>query len=395
MIPEQKESLVDRLNTFLAIEPFDDFARVLDRAVFRPVSDEAFLGVSDIVNSTAAIAAGRYKVVNMAGAAVISAVMNVLPGEVFPFMFGGDGASFIVEPWQRERAEQALAACATFTSEEFGLELRVAMVPVKDIRAAGHDLAVARFAPSPHVSYAMFSGGGIEWAEAAMKAGDYALAPAAPGSRPDLTNLSCRWSPIGNRRGTILSLIVRAAPQANPDAFAAVTRRLLDVIAAREAGHGRPGLPEELEIRWPPQGFDLEARATRRSMSLARARLQLLVRTLMSFIILRTGMRVGTFDPAHYRQVSLANTDFRKFDDGLRMTLDCSHATADEIERLLAEAEAQGVLRFGSHRQDAAQMTCIVPSALTDTHLHFLDGAGGGYALAAQRMKGAAAARAA
>jgi hypothetical protein len=98
-------------------------------------------------------------------------------------------------------------------------------------------------------------------------------------------------------------------------------------------------------------------------------------------------LKVGGFDPSHYRQVSLANTDFRKFDDGLRMTLDCSPQTADEIEHRLAAAQAAGTLYYGTHRQASAQMTCIVPSSLSDTHLHFLDGAGGGYAMAARRLK--------
>jgi hypothetical protein len=162
-----KGAPVPRQNTFLAIEPFDDFGRILDPAVFRPVADAAFLGLSDVVNSTAAIASGRYKAVNMAGAAVISAVMNALHGEAFPFVFGGDGASFVVEPAQCHLAKEALAACAAFAREEFDLELRIAMIPVRDIRASVRDLRVARFAPSPSVAYAMFSGGGIEWASAA------------------------------------------------------------------------------------------------------------------------------------------------------------------------------------------------------------------------------------
>ena len=32
-------------------------------------------------------------------------------------------------------------------------------------------------------------------------------------------------------------------------------------------------------------------------------------------------------------------------------------------------------------------MTCIVPSIAECDHVHFVDGAGGGYALAAKRMK--------
>ena len=33
-------------------------------------------------------------------------------------------------------------------------------------------------------------------------------------------------------------------------------------------------------------------------------------------------------------------------------------------------------------------MTCIVPSPFADDHVHFLDGAGGGYALAAAGPQG-------
>ena len=39
---------------------FDDFARLTDPALYTPLPDEWVLGISDIVRSTAAIAAGRY-----------------------------------------------------------------------------------------------------------------------------------------------------------------------------------------------------------------------------------------------------------------------------------------------------------------------------------------------
>lgn len=377
--------------TFLTIEPFDDFTRVVDPSVFGPVPDDCWLGLSDVVGSTAAILSGRYKAVNVAGAAVISAIMNALPGEAFPFVFGGDGASYVIAPGQREAAEQAAAATATFVREELGLDLRVALVPVADIRAAGYDLRVARFATSPHVTYANFAGGGVEWAEQQMKSGRYLLPPAPPGSRPDLSHLSCRWAPIPTQRGVILSLIARPAPDADLEAFARLVRRLLALIASEGGEHGQPGSRTALKLAWTRAGADLEARAHRGGKSLTRSRMEVWVRAVIAHAIMRAGLRVGGFDPARYRATSFDNTDFRKFDDGLRMTLDCSRATADRIEQLLAEAQAAGVLRFGSHRQEAAQMTCIVPSVTADNHLHFLDGAGGGYALAAKRLKEAVA----
>ena len=113
----------------------------------------------------------------------------------------------------------------------------------------------------------------------------------------------------------------------------------------------------------------------------------MLAKTLFSYIVLRFGIRVGGFDPATYRRQVVENSDFRKFDDNLRMTLDCTPALADRVEKRLTEARAASVARFGMHRQPAAIMTCIVPSATDSDHVHFVDGAAGGYALAAKQLK--------
>jgi hypothetical protein len=83
------------------------------------------------------------------------------------------------------------------------------------------------------------------------------------------------------------------------------------------------------------------------------------------------------------------NADFRKFDDGLKMTIDCDFAARDRILAVLEAAQRKGIIRFGTSEQSEAMMTCIVPSFMRDDHIHFIDGAAGGYTLAASRMKAA------
>ena len=39
---------------------------------------------------------------------------------------------------------------------------------------------------------------------------------------------------------------------------------------------------------------------------------------------MRFGIKVGNFVPKTYLQQVVENSDFRKFDDGLRMVLDCT-----------------------------------------------------------------------
>jgi hypothetical protein len=70
----------------------------------------------------------------------------------------------------------------------------------------------------------------------------------------------------------------------------------------------------------------------------------------------------------------------------LKMTVDVDEPHRLRIEALLADAEEKGVCRYGLHRQESALMTCFVLSPMTRDHMHFIDGAGGGYAIAASRL---------
>jgi Protein of unknown function (DUF3095) len=367
------------------IPVFRGFGNLMDPALYSPLPDDWSIGIADVVESTRAIAERRYKAVNMAGASVIAAVTNALEGREFPFVFGGDGASFAVSPQDLDRARDALAATAAWVKQDLDLVMRVALVPVLSVRTQGFDVRVARYAPSPNLSYAMFSGGGLGWAEAAMKRGEFAVPPAPLGSQPDLDGLSCRFEEIPSVRGLILSVLVVPAAGAEPEAF----RKLIeDVIALveRSPDAGRPVPSGGPEIRWPPKGLDFEARAKRGGPLLLR-RAQVLGRTLVAFLIMRSGISVGGFVPQAYVRQVVENSDFRKYDDGLRMILDCT----PELERALALRLAAGaskqIIRYGMHRQDAAMMTCFTPSALRSDHVHFIDGARGGYASAATALK--------
>ena len=151
---------------------------------------------------------------------------------------------------------------------------------------------------------------------------------------------------------------------------------------ARPVPDGAPG------VGWPPPGLDLEARASRRRGERTWvARLRVAAETLLAYVIMRLGVRVGDFDPATYRRQVVENSDFRKYDDNLRMTLDCTPALADRIEERLRQAADEHIIRFGMHRQSSAIMTCIVPSISASDHFHFVDGAAGGYASAARQLK--------
>ncbi len=363
---------------------FKQFAQLTDPVIYTPLPTGWILGLSDIVDSTSCIAAGRYKEVNVAAASVIAAMANTLDGQDFPFVFGGDGASFAVPGEQADLAREVLAAVSAWARDAFGFELRAALVPVSTLRAEGHDVRIARFAASHDVTYAMFSGGGLSFAERRMKEGAFAVPPAPTGTMPDLTGLSCRFNELRSERGVILSLIVIPASGSDPAPFSRLAAEIL-ALADNPKEARRPVPDNGPGLAGPFTGFAVEAKTIKRGALAAKVRLA--ADRLAAYFIFKTGRPIGGFDPALYRDQLVENTDFRKFDDGLRMTLDCTPALADRLERILGQAREEGIARYGLHRQQAALMTCFVPSPTHSDHVHFVDGAMGGYAMAAQTLK--------
>ncbi|NTF90700.1 DUF3095 domain-containing protein [Agrobacterium rhizogenes] len=371
---------------FRALPVFTHFEGVTDSDNYRPLPDDWLLAVADIVSSTNAIAAGHYKSVNMAGASVISAVLNALDKGDYPFVFGGDGALVAIPSSGEGHVREALAAVRTWVTEELQLSLRTALVPMADVRAEGLDVRVARFSPSDFVSYAMFAGGGASWAERQMKAGRFAVEAAAPETRPDLTGLSCRWNPIKAHNGEIVSIIAVPDQAGTGPEF----RRLVTDIIAISTEQNRESHPVPVEGPTPAlafKGAKFEARATAPLTNRWRRKLAIAGQIVLLYILDKFGIRAATFDAKIYRRDLAANSDFRKFDDGLKMTIDVDAAHLARIETRLREAEAEGVCRYGLHRQDSALMTCFVPTPLMRDHMHFIDGASGGYAMAAMALR--------
>jgi hypothetical protein len=374
---------------FDTLPVFAKFEGVTEAGNYRALPDDWSLATADIVESTKAIAGGGYKSVNMAGASVISALLNALDRRDLPFVFGGDGALVAFPDSGTAIVRDALSAVQTWVADELELTMRAAIVPMADIRARGLDVRVARYQASGEVSYAMFTGGGASWAEAEMKAGRFRIEPAPAGTRPDLTGLSCRWNPIEARRGEIVSIIAVPAAAGSGARF---SQLVADIVALAGERGGHPVPLEGPGFSFPPKGLEAEARALAPKGGRLLAKLMILGQMALVGILSRLHLSIGRFDPLQYRSDVVKNSDFRKFDDGLKMTVDLDREGLRRIEERLEQAERQGICSYGLHRQESALMTCIVATPLQRDHIHFVDGAAGGYAMAATSLKAKASA---
>ena len=388
----------DSENFYAGLPILTNFSAVTDPANFAPLPPDWHVATCDVRNSTLAVQAGNYKHVNTVGASAVTAVLNAAGELEIPFVFEGDGSTFCVPPRLLEDTKAALVKTQEMAKNSFGLELRVATLPVSQIRAAGLDILVARVRVSENYVQAAFAGGGMAYADRYMK--DPATAPLCevkPGSiapRGSLEGLECRWQDIPSRHGETVSLMVRAlSPDAETGAslYRDVMAKVHEIYGTDETSHPitLPALTPTLDAK--RLGNEAGVRAADRGpfgkwLWIMRARWFV----ILGWVLMKFGLKTEETDWGRYKETLVKNTDVRKFNDIYRQILAGNAAQREALDAWLAERYAKRELVYGLHVTDRAHMTCLVFN-YSGRHLHFIDGADGGLFLAAKQFKERAA----
>ncbi|NBC01146.1 MAG: DUF3095 family protein [Bacteroidetes bacterium] len=369
------------------------FEELLVAELYVPLPPDWHVLVADVRGSTNAIANGRYRDVNLVGASTIVAVMNACAPEPLAFTFGGDGASFAVSPAQLPAATEALHATRRMAADAFDLDLRVGGMPVQDLRAQGADVRVARLQLTDHSTQTMFTGGGLALADRLVKApataATYALpAPDMP-PEADFSGLECRWNEIPSPQEENVTLLVEALGQDATDRQATY-RRVLQKIETLygTADRYRPLSTQVMLPSFSPERLTAEARVRTPQGGWTRfwytAKVWAQNALLKWFVAQDITTATGRW--RDYIDLLVRSSDFRKYDGLLRMVV---AGTAPHRRQLVDWLDAQqdaGHLRFGHHVASHALITCVVFERMGH-QIHFVDGARGGYALAARAMK--------
>jgi len=369
----------------------DDFAEVAQPEHYRPVPDDWVVAVGDVRDSTGAIDEGLYKEVNVVGASVIAAVLNAVGRRSVPYVFGGDGAALCVPGGDEEAVAQALAGVRGMADAEFGLRLDVGVVPVSDLVQDGHTVMVARYRLSDTIEQAVFMGRGLYVAEERVKVdpeGPYGVPRSVEGTA-DFSGLECRWDHVPSRKDEIVALLVHATGASLQDS----ARIYDDVITTLRGIYGeddsRPILHGQLRMTFAPDKLATEQRVRTHGDSLLDRLLywpKLWLQNTLGVLFIATDWTTSETQWGNYREDMESHTDYRKMDGTLRQVLAGTVDQRTELEAYLQEQYEQGNLIYGLDTSDAAMITCLV-FQYEKEHVHFVDGADGGYAHAARALK--------
>lgn len=367
------------------IPAFYDLKDIANPAHYHDVPLDWLVAATDVQGSTQAIEDGQYKSVNAIAAASITAVLNAVKTADIPYAFGGDGASILIPPSSVEAVREALYGTQVMAQEQFDLHLRIGIVPVGDVIASGYAVRVAKLSLSEEVELAVFSGGGLSFAESLLKNpayNDRYGIPPMDDYEADFSGFECRWSEIPSKHEEVVSLMVSTTDEnyAEHDRiYHEVIHAIEDIYGDNETRH--PMTLRDLKLNFNPMRYMQESRIRKGSANLWHLLIYWIKTLFASYF-----MNFEVDQWGDYRAQVMQNTDNEKFDDTLRMTISGSHHQRQTLEDYLEERYQQGELVYGIHISERTLMTCIIFDRFSK-HVHFVDGADGGYARAARQLK--------
>ncbi len=372
------------------LTPFTDFNAFANPTLYTPLPSDWHVVITDVRGSTQAILNGQYKQVNAIGAASIMALLNAAAPIPVPYVFGGDGATVCVPPSTKLAVQAALSATRKMAKDDFKLDLRIGMVPMHDIMAANHRVMVGKYQPSTHYQQAMFWGDGLAYAEELIKDkavdNPYLLADEIV---PDgsFEGFECRWNEIPSPYEETVAILVKGIGGDEREVYTAVSQGILDIYG-HEQQH--PIRDENLSLGFSLQtlgGETVIRTAFQPKWKRVLYQFKLWGLILIGKLFMARGTKTETTDWGVYRQMLIANSDYRKFDEVLRMVLSGTAVQQQQLRDFLEQWRLDGKIIYGIHANENALMTCLIFDYAAN-HVHFLDGSDGGYALAAKEMKG-------
>ena len=353
-------------------------------AHFCAVPEDWQVVITDVRSSTQALSDGRFQEVNLVAAGSIIAALNTArrAGVELPFFFGGDGATLLAPPALAGPIEAALRVHRENTRVNFALDLRVGSLPVADIYRRNIGLKIAKVDINHQgLVIPVALGEGLQYAERIIKRSDHEPAPPAPDETVDLEGMECRWDSIAPPADTheVVCLLVTILKAERQSAIISGVLKAIETIYGTLAQRSPVSRPA-LKLDATPGKLMTETRAR-----LGRFKFGYFAENWLRTLI---GGLYFAFNKegAYYLDRLVQLSDTLMIDGRITTVMSGTAGQRNRLVAVLNKLEAEGDIVFGMQVCTASVMSCYVRDR-RDQHIHFVDGLGGGYTLAAGVLK--------
>ncbi|MDA0824060.1 MAG: DUF3095 family protein, partial [Proteobacteria bacterium] len=349
---------------------------------FRSVPGDWHVVVTDIKGSTELVASVRHETINLIATGSIIAALNIAYAKSIevPFFFGGDGATLLVPEKLLVEILHALEEHSRNTMHNYAMTLRVGSVQVATVIEQGHSIDIAKLVRNKAFSIPIVIGGGLVFAEKLIKSRHEKRDPIVMDdeSNLDLTGMECRWDRIRPplETGEVVCLLVNVLNQAvSASVLKAVIDYIDDIYGPRPARN--PISKERLQLDSSTAAIGKETR-----VKLGRFDWRYAIEHWFRTAVIGPAFMRYTADGQGYVASVPELSDTLTIDGRINTVI---AGTAQQRQQLTAELdrmEATGAILYGLYATSASIMSCYVRNR-EDQHIHFIDGADGGYTHAA------------
>lgn len=351
--------------------------------LFYKVPENWFVIVTDVKNSTLAVQNGLHETVNLVATGCIVATLNIAYRHNLnvPFFFGGDGATCIIPPSILQPVMQSLLIHQENTLKNFELDLRVGFVPVEDIYKKGFGLTISKFRSTSIFSIPVVLGDGLNYAEKVIKGEDHRLSVMKSDEENlNLEGMQCRWDRIAppENYDEVISLLVIATNESEQGPAFRKVINFLDEI------YGTPDKRQPISVN----KLKLKATVTKLNleMKVKFGHIRFLYLLYNRFVSLFGWYYFQTREGKSYLASMVDLADTLVIDGRINTVISGTAVQRAALVKALDGLEKAGEIRYGFFVSKESVMSCYVPGA-DNAHIHFVDGAEGGYTKAAGVLK--------
>lgn len=380
---------LDNQNFFSELPGISRFSEIVDINRYRPLPDDWLVIATDIRGSTEAIADGKYRAVNMAGASAIAAILNDFPDLDIPFVFGGDGITIAMPDVGKDHVMGLLKFCRNAVEASFELELAAGCRTMGELRKEGKEIKIGKFILSENISQALFWGNGVDYIEEVIKMPGNDLS-AVQMIEGDFSGLECRWNQIPSDKDEVLSVIIKSTVEDEQERslFYRECFQTIEEIYGDESEYA-PLSEEKMSLTMKPRLLKGEITIRTYPTTLLKKLFnffKLYYLQTAGWYLMRNRISTKKTNWGDYKTDFVKNADFRKFSDGLKLVLSGTIEQRKKLRAYLKQQYKAGKLIFGTHSSPASMTTCFVTD-YQGNHVHFIDGTDGGYASASVELK--------
>jgi len=342
--------------------------------------------VTDIENSTNAVANGFHNDVNLSATGSIITVLNTLKGInkkiKIPYFFGGDGSTFIVPNTVLKPILLALNNYSQHIKKTTQLNLRVGQLGVQEIYNENISLKITKIRHNKYFTTPVVLGNGLKYAEKIIKKNFHASAiKSLKTTDLNLEGMECRWDEIypNETEKKVICLLVDCDDENNQAKIYGKVMGDIDFIFG------------SLDNRNPISTLKLKLNTSlgkiKREMyaKTGKYRIVYLVSNWLITIIGKFYFKLFKSGKSYkYKVTQLSDTIM--IDGFLNTVITGTNEQVNRLKMILDDLESNHKIVYGMHITHASIMSCYIEDR-QEKHVHFVDGTEGGYTSAAIMFK--------